>query len=119
MVGDEVHVGSGGVLVFEVDGGGKNLVAQGEDGDTGFEASGAAEKMSGHGLGGADGEFVLAEKIADGVSFQGVADRSRGAVSVHVANVGRLDAGVADSVFHYSESAFLLGRRLRDRICIS
>src|SRR6266852_9944624 len=51
VVGDEVHVARAGVLVFEIDGGRKDLVAQGEHGDAGFEASGTAQQMSSHGLG--------------------------------------------------------------------
>ena len=36
MVGDEIHVVGFGVLIFEIDGGGKNLIAQGEDGHSGL-----------------------------------------------------------------------------------
>ena len=76
VVGDEVHTSGVRILIFQIDGGGQNLVLEGEDGDAGFEASGAAEKMAGHGFGGADGDFSLAKEIANGLGFEGVADGS-------------------------------------------
>ena len=110
MVGDEVHVPGAGVLIFEIDGGRKNLVAEGEHGDAGFEASGAAQQMAGHRFGGTDREFVLAKEIPDGLGFQRVANRGRRAMRINVADVGGLDAGIADGIPHDAEAAFVLGR---------
>ena len=73
------------VLIFEIDGWRQNLVAQSQDGNAGFQASGAAQQMSGHRLGGTYWQRAL-EAVANGVGFKRVADRSRCAVRIHVAH---------------------------------
>src|SRR5215470_15020949 len=55
VIGNVVEIALG-IRGFLIDGGRKNLVAQGEDANAGFEASGAAEEMAGHRFGGADGD---------------------------------------------------------------
>ena len=62
----------------------QDLIAQGEDGDAGFQAAGAAEQMAGHGFGGADRDLALAKKVADGVGLQRVADGRGRSVGVDV-----------------------------------
>jgi len=47
------------VRLKEVGGGRHNLIAQGEDGDTRFETAGGTEQVTGHRLGGTDGEFAV------------------------------------------------------------
>ena len=48
MVRNEVHVAGVRILVFEIDGGGQNLISQGKRGDAGFETPGASEQMTSH-----------------------------------------------------------------------
>src|SRR5262249_34613407 len=63
------------VWVFQIDGGRKDLVAQGQDGNAGFQAARAAQQMSGHGLGGANRNLsVGAESTFDGFGFKHIAD---------------------------------------------
>src|SRR5208283_1842071 len=119
MVGDEVHAGGFGVLALEVDGGRQNLIAQGEDGDAGFEAAGAPEEVAGHGFGGAHGNLALAKKVANGVSLKRVADGRGGAVSVDIVDFVGADAGVAGGVAHDAEAAFVLGSGLRHVVGIA
>src|SRR5579884_2786850 len=106
MIGDVVEV-AGGVGELVVDGGGQDLVAQGQDADAGLEAAGAAEQMAGHGLGGADGDpgCAFAEEALDGDGFDGVADGGGGAVGVDVADFVGGDAGGFDGEFHHAEGA--------------
>src|ERR1035437_2507853 len=68
--------------------------------------------MTGHGLGGTDRDF-LAKQISDGVRFEGVTERRRGAVGVDVADYAGIEVGVAQGVAHYAETAFVLGGGLR------
>src|SRR5262249_36052521 len=64
----------------------------------GFEAAGAAEQMTGHGLGGADGKFLagsaLAEEALHGGGFNDVANGSGCAMRVNVADIVWRKAGV-------------------------
>src|SRR5262245_15065349 len=75
--------------------------------------------MTRHGFGRTHGDFVIAEEVANGVSFERISDWRRGAVSVYVADVGRTDFGVADGIAHHSEAAFVLRGGLGDVIGIS
>ena len=75
-VGNEIHVLRTGILILEIDGWGQDLVSKGEHGDAGFEAPRAAEKVTGHGLGRTDRDFVISEKVADGMSLESIADWS-------------------------------------------
>ena len=53
------------------------------------------------------------------MGFERVANWSRCAVGVNVADVAGFDLGIAHGVFHHTESAFVLGCRLRDVVSIS
>src|SRR5208282_4057898 len=64
--------------------------------------------MTGHGLGGTDRDF-LATQISNGVRFEGVTERRRGAVGVDVADDAGIEFGVAQGVAHDAETAFVLG----------
>src|SRR6266700_6312824 len=58
----------------KIDRGWKDLVAERENSDPGFQSTRAAQQMSGHGLGGTDGHSgISAEGTLDGLGFQRVA----------------------------------------------
>jgi len=119
VVGDEIHAGRVGVGVLEIDGGWQDLVAQGEYRDARFETAGAAEEMSGHGLGGTYSELVISKEIANSVSFQRVTDRGRCAVRVYVVNDSGGNSSIAHRIPHDAETAFVLGSGLRDVVGIA
>ena len=75
--------------------------------------------MAGHGFGGADGNIVFAEQIADRDGLQLVADGRGGAVRIYVADISRLQLGVADRIAHHAESAFVLGSRRGDVVGVA
>src|SRR5271170_6853831 len=74
---------------FVIYGGRHDLVAKSQHADAGFEASGAAEQMTGHGFRRADGYFfgARAEDAFERFGFDGVADGRGSAVRIHVADV--------------------------------
>src|SRR5581483_11637822 len=84
MVGNKIHSGGIRILIFQVDGWRKNLVAQREHGYTGFQTACSPEQVPGHGFCRADRDFVIAEKVTDRVRFERIADRSRRSVGIHV-----------------------------------
>src|ERR1700735_3237234 len=73
LVGNVVQAALG-VELYDVHSGRGCLLEHRHDGDAGFESACAAEKMAGHGLGGADEQgaifCAIAEDVFDGVRFQ-------------------------------------------------
>src|SRR5437879_6975924 len=100
MVGDKIHSRSFRVLAFQVDGWRQYLIPKRQHGNSRLEPARTTEKMACHRLGGADGNFVLSEEIADGMSFERIADRGRCAVRVHVTDDIRTEARIADGIAH-------------------
>src|SRR5262249_751436 len=70
LVGNVIEVAFG-IGIFEVCGRRNHLIAQREHANAGFQAAGAAQQMTGHGLGGADSDLLrmLAESALDGLGF--------------------------------------------------
>ena len=83
------------ILVLEIDRGGHDVIASGEDAGGGFDRAGRAEAVAGHRLGGRDGELVgvRAEHSADGPRLGRVADVGGRTVGVDVVNILGADAG--------------------------
>src|SRR6185312_13219659 len=62
---------------------------------------------------------MIAEEVSDGMGFKRVADRRRRSVRIDVADVSRLDPGIAHRIFHHTKTTFVLGRGLRDVISVA
>ena len=101
-VRDDVHIDLG-VEVFDVDGRGDDLIAQGEDAGGEFDAAGGSEEVPGHGFGAGDEQALLrvvAKGALDGAELAQIADGGGGGVRVDVADVGGVQLGVAQGHFH-------------------
>ena len=89
-------------------------MVDGEHCDDGFDAAGSAKQMTRHRFGGAESQLVsvFAKSLFDRERFAFVAERSRSAVSVDVADSFRSNAGVLNRSLHRSDnSALCLIRR--------
>ena len=93
--GDVIDTGAGRIEIIKVGGWRNGALAQGENGDDGFEGAGGAEQVAVQRLGGADRQplGVLAEDAAQGVDFDRITFRRRRAVGVDVVDVGGVSVG--------------------------
>src|SRR5215471_11375729 len=89
-------------------------MVNGKHGDDRFDATGSAKQMTGHRFGGAESQLVsvLAKSLLDRERFAFVAERSRSAVRVDVADFFPSNARVLNRPLHGSDnSALCLIRR--------
>ena len=114
----QVALGVGNV---QIDGGRRDLIAQGQHRDSGLQAARAAQQMAGHGFGGADGELisVLAKDALERGGFNTVAHFGGGAVRIHIVDLFGFNAGVLNRQAHHAERSIAVYRRAGDVIGIA
>ena len=90
------------VLVVHVDGGGNDAVLHGHEAGSQLHAAGGAQKVSRHGLGGADPCFIclISQGQLDGLRLKQVIVVDACAVGIDIIDLLRLYSGVLHSVFH-------------------
>src|SRR5262245_10753295 len=85
---------------FEVGGGRHRAVPHGQQRRDGLHRTGGADEVAGHALRRRDGWRRVPEHLADRFCLGGVVQLRRGAVRVHVPDLGRLDVGVVQRELH-------------------
>ena len=108
-----------GLLV--VDGGRRELVAEGQCGEHGLDAACAAQQMAGHALGADDGDVlgVVAEDGVDSGSLAAVVHVGAGAVGVDVVDLLGGNAAVLESQLHAADGACAAGCGSREVVGVA
>src|SRR5581483_10915005 len=90
---------------FVIDGGRRDLIANGQNREAGLESTGPAEQVPRHGLGGTHCELVgvIAEASFNGQRLDLIANFGGGAVRVDVLDLLAADAGVLERMTHDAE----------------
>src|SRR6266850_5133443 len=93
-----------------------NLVSQSKDGDSRFEAAGAAEQMTRHGFRGTDEQVfrVIAESGGNCQGFCTVAKGRRGGMGIQILHIGWRESSILQSELHDpADTASIFGRGVR------
>src|SRR5713101_6602483 len=96
------------VLVKQVRGRGRDLIANREHRENRLHSSGRTEQVPGHGFRRADCKLpcMIAEAAFDRYGLGEIAQRCRGSVGVDVVDVLAIESGVAQGVFHAAGGPF-------------
>src|SRR5207302_9416724 len=110
-----------GIRVVQVNGRRNDACLNGHDGNHPFDRTSRPECVSGHRLGGANGQAVgvVAEKGLDGLCFRPVIEWSRGAMSIDIVHLVGTKISFFQSTTHGAYEAGAARRRFSDVVCIA